>query len=68
LNSIVGIDLGTTNSLIGIMEAGFPLLLADKDGERLTPSVVHFSGAVRRSSDVPRRACARSSPTQRCIP
>jgi molecular chaperone DnaK len=39
---IVGIDLGTTNSLIGAMDAGFPILLADADGERLTPSVVHF--------------------------
>ena len=44
MNDIVGIDLGTTNSLIGIMEAGFPLLLADTEGERLTPSVVHFPG------------------------
>ena len=39
---IVGIDLGTTNSLIGVMEAGFPLLLADDEGQRLTPSVVYF--------------------------
>jgi len=39
---IVGIDLGTTNSLIGVMEAGFPILLANPDGSRLTPSVVHF--------------------------
>jgi molecular chaperone DnaK len=39
---IVGIDLGTTNSLIGVMEAGFPILLPDPDGHRLTPSVVHF--------------------------
>ncbi len=39
---IVGIDLGTTNSLIGVMEAGFPILLADANGLRLTPSVVHF--------------------------
>jgi molecular chaperone DnaK len=43
MNDIVGIDLGTTNSLIGIMDAGFPLLLADKDGQRLTPSVVHIA-------------------------
>jgi molecular chaperone DnaK len=41
-NDIVGIDLGTTNSLIGVMEAGFPILLADANGARLTPSVVHF--------------------------
>ena len=39
---IVGIDLGTTNSLIGVMDSGFPMLLADEDGERLTPSVVYF--------------------------
>jgi molecular chaperone DnaK len=43
MSHIVGIDLGTTNSLIGVMDAGFPVLLADKEGRRLTPSVVHFS-------------------------
>ncbi len=39
---IVGIDLGTTNSLLGVMDSGFPILIADADGERLTPSVVHY--------------------------
>ncbi len=39
---IIGIDLGTTNSAVGFMEAGLPFLLADSDGERLTPSVVYF--------------------------
>src|ERR1051326_340931 len=42
MNEIVGIDLGTTNSLIGVMDAGFPILFADKNGARLTPSVVYF--------------------------
>src|SRR3954454_2148798 len=42
MDEIVGIDLGTTNSLIGVMEAGFPILLADRNGDRLTPSVVHL--------------------------
>jgi molecular chaperone DnaK len=42
MSQIVGIDLGTTNSLIGIMDSGFPILLADSDGFRLTPSTVHF--------------------------
>ena len=42
MSDIVGIDLGTTNSLIGVMEAGFPILLADKQGHRLTPSVVYI--------------------------
>ena len=42
MSDIVGIDLGTTNSLIGIVDAGFPILLADAEGVRLTPSVVYF--------------------------
>src|SRR3982074_582914 len=42
MDDIVGIDLGTTNSLIGVMDAGFPVLLADENGDRLTPSVVHI--------------------------
>jgi len=42
VNDIVGIDLGTTNSLIGIMDSGFPVLLADADGHRLTPSIVYL--------------------------
>jgi molecular chaperone DnaK len=40
---IAGIDLGTTNSLIGVYESGFPTLLADPDGNRLTPSVIHYA-------------------------
>ena len=42
MDDIVGIDLGTTNSLIGVMDSGFPILIADAGGARLTPSVVHF--------------------------
>ena len=42
LNSepIIGIDLGTTNSLVGVVDSGFPILLADEHGSRSTPSVV----------------------------
>lgn len=40
---ILGIDLGTTHSLVGVMDSGFPILLADAEGGRLTPSAVHFS-------------------------
>jgi molecular chaperone DnaK len=42
MSYIVGIDLGTTNSLIGVMDSGFPILIADRDGSRLTPSVVYL--------------------------
>ncbi len=39
---IAGIDLGTTNSLIGVMDSGFPILIADTAGRRLLPSAVRF--------------------------
>lgn len=39
---IIGIDLGTTHSLVGVVEAGFPIVLADAKGERLLPSCVSF--------------------------
>jgi molecular chaperone DnaK len=42
MSNIVGIDLGTTNSLVALVEAGIPCVLADAQGRRLTPSVVHF--------------------------
>jgi molecular chaperone DnaK len=42
MTDIVGIDLGTTNSLIGVMDSGFPILIADREGSRLTPSVVYL--------------------------
>ena len=40
---ILGIDLGTTNSLVGVVDSGFPILFADKNGSRITPSVVSYS-------------------------
>jgi molecular chaperone DnaK len=43
MSRIVGIDLGTTNSLVATVDSGIPLVIADADGQRLTPSVVHFS-------------------------
>jgi molecular chaperone DnaK len=45
MSDIVGIDLGTTNSLIAAVDSGIPGVLADAQGQRLTPSVVHYPGA-----------------------
>lgn len=42
MSKIVGIDLGTTNSLVATVDSGIPLVIADVGGQRLTPSVVHF--------------------------
>jgi molecular chaperone DnaK len=55
---IVGIDLGTTNSLVGLVDSGFPILLADADGQRLTPSVVHFPEDAGAAPLVGRTAAA----------
>src|SRR4026207_550661 len=39
----IGIDLGTTNSVVAAMEAGSPLVIPNQEGSRLTPSVVAFT-------------------------
>ncbi|SHK04334.1 molecular chaperone DnaK [Rubritalea squalenifaciens DSM 18772] len=39
-DDIIGIDLGTTNSAVGVVESGFPILLAGEDGSRIVPSAV----------------------------
>ncbi|HLP78607.1 MAG TPA: Hsp70 family protein, partial [Candidatus Paceibacterota bacterium] len=44
MTKIVGIDLGTTNSLVATVDSGIPLVIADSEGRRLTPSVVHVPG------------------------
>ena len=43
----VGIDLGTTNSVVSVLEAGDPVVIPNSEGSRTTPSVVAFSKAAR---------------------
>ena len=45
MSRIVGIDLGTTNSLVAAVDSGIPFVIPSADGRRLTPSVVHFPPA-----------------------
>ena len=54
---IVGIDLGTTHSAIGVVDSGFPILLADEEGKRIMPSVVWFctDGSVEVGRKAQRR-------------
>ncbi len=44
MSKIVGIDLGTTNSAVAVVDSGIPYVIADADGQRLTPSIVSVSG------------------------
>src|SRR6059058_867393 len=45
---VLGIDLGTTNSCMAVMEAGEPVVLENSEGKRTTPSVVAFSKSGER--------------------
>ena len=49
MNTIVGIDLGTTNSLVAAVDSGFPYVIADTEGRRLTPSIIHLPSAQAAS-------------------
>jgi molecular chaperone DnaK len=51
----VGIDLGTTNSVIAVMEAGEPTVLVNSEGNRTTPSVVAFKDGKRMVGQVAKR-------------
>ena len=48
MSKVIGIDLGTTNSVVAVMEGGEPVVIPNAEGSRLTPSVVGFSKTGER--------------------
>src|SRR5258708_26962918 len=53
---VIGIDLGTTNSVVAVMEAGEPTVLENSEGSRITPSIVAITkGGERLVGQVAKR-------------
>ncbi len=59
---IIGIDLGTTNSVVSVMEGGSPKVIANHEGNRLTPSVVAFTDKGETLVGEPARRQAVTNP------
>ena len=60
---IIGIDLGTTNSVVSVMEGGEPKVIANQEGSRTTPSVVAFTGKGETLVGDPAKRQAVTNPT-----
>ena len=60
---VIGIDLGTTNSCVAIMEGGDPVVIANSEGSRTTPSVVAFTESGERLVGTIAKRQAITNPT-----
>src|SRR5689334_24232559 len=69
MSKAVGIDLGTTNSVVAVLEAGEPVVIPNAEGNRTTPSVVAFakSGEVLVGEVAKRQAITNPDRTIRSV-
>ena len=69
MGKAVGIDLGTTNSVVAVLEGGDPVVIANAEGARTTPSVVAFakSGEVLVGEVAKRQAITNPDRTLRSV-
>ena len=70
MSKIIGIDLGTTNSCVAVMEGGSPKIITNPNGGRTTPSAVSFKNGETQVGDTAKRQaipnqtlCCQSSHT-----
>ena len=63
-SKIIGIDLGTTNSVVAVLEGGEPVVVTNLEGNRTTPSVVAFTGDDQRLVGAAAKRQAVTNPTR----
>jgi molecular chaperone DnaK len=64
MGKIIGIDLGTTNSCVSVMEGNEPVVISNSEGKRTTPSVVAFTSDGERKVGDPAKRQAITNPTK----
>lgn len=64
MGKIIGIDLGTTNSCVAVMEGNEPVVIANSEGKRTTPSIVAFADNGERKVGEPAKRQAITNPTK----
>src|SRR5690625_214138 len=67
MSKIIGIDLGTTNSCVSVMEGGESVVITNPEGNRTTPSVIAFKDGERQVGEVAKRQAITNPNTVQSI-